>query len=192
MKTIQYLFIVFILFLFSSCSKTESILPIDTTSKMESIPKDVEVILPQSTYISSIDNLMPNGGGVNTTDFESKTDQWVIKSGKGEIRTSIYWSGYYQHIEARYQFSLISPKPIQKEGTGWIWWKLTFKYSSTTEVKIAVKYSDNCTYVICTLPIQPKPDYYTIEFPSPRVDYLKWYNNALKSGEFNIDEVNLY
>ena len=155
-------------------------------------PTDLPTPDRPTPHKSTAANLMPNGGGQNTTDFDGKQSTWVIRSGKGGTRSgSPYWSGNYQHIQARSQFSLISPKPVNKSGAGWIEYTLTVKYRSTVPVLVAVKYADNCTYVICTMPVAMKPTYYSVRFDAPRVDWIKWYNKAGDVGEMELDEVNL-
>lgn len=156
-------------------------------------PTDLPTPDRPTPHKSASTNLMPNGGGQNTTDFDGRQSAWVIRSGKGGTKSgSPYWSGNYQHIQARSQFSLISPKPVNKSGTGWVEYALTVKYRSTVPVLVAVKYADNCTYVICTMPVATKPMYYYVSFDAPRVDWIKWYNKAGEAGEMELDEVNLY
>lgn len=157
-----------------------------------SCSKPSDPITPErpALYKSTAANLMPNMGGAGTQDFDAKADTWQIRSGKGGIRSnSIYFAGNYLHVEARSQFSLISPKPTNK--TGWQEYTLTFKYRSTVPVNIAVKYADNCTWRIGTMPATDKVQRWTTRFNASRVDWVKWYNKAPEAGWMEIDEIEL-
>ena len=167
------LVIVFLLLLiFTSCTK----------------PSEPVTPEPVAMHKSTLINLMPNMGGQSTQDWDSKSDAWTIRSGKGGIRSnSVYFAGNYLHVESRSQFSLISPKPINK--AGWSEYTLSVKYRSTVPVMAAVKYADNCTFVIGTMPATDKVQRWTVKFKSGRVDWVKWYNKAVEKGEMQIDEV---
>lgn len=146
---------------------------------------------PAAPYKSTSVNLMPNMGGTDASDFDGKADTWQIRSGKGGIRSnSVYFTGNYLHIESRNQFSLISPKPTNK--AGWSEYTLTVKYRSTVPVNVAVKYADNCTWVVGTMPATDKVQRWTVKFMESRIDFVKWYNKAPEKGEMEIDEVNLW
>lgn len=158
-----------------------------------SCSKPYDQITPEraAQHKSTQSNIMPNMGGTGTQDWDGKADTWQIRSGKGGIRSnSVYFSGNYLHIESRSQFSLISPKPTNKAGCSE--YTLTVKYRSTVPVNVAVKYADNCTFVVGTMPATDKVQRWTVKFMESRIDFVKWYNKAPEKGEMEIDEVNLW
>lgn len=137
-------------------------------------------------------NLMPGGGGTGTPDWDGRSQSWTIVWGKGGTeRGNIYWSGNCMTVTSKTayaQFLLTSP-PAQVTKP---WHTLTLKYLADTPVKLAVQYSDNCTYVVTTLPAVCKPTSVTIKFWAPQVRSLRLYNNINYGGTLRIDEVNLY
>ena len=149
---------------------------------------DIAPDIPASHKATTL-NILPNGGGSGTTDWTGY-GTWITRSGKSEVLTDHYlWKGNFMHIESRYQFCIISPQmtaDVYREYT------LTFKYQSNTSVKIAIIYSPTCTFVPAEIAPAGKPIYATIKFKATRVLAVKWYNNPLKPGYINLDEINLY
>ena len=157
-----------------------------------SCTKPSDPITPErpALHKSTQSNLMPNMGGQSTQDWDGKADTWQIRSGKGGIRSnSVYFDGNYLHVEGRSQFTLHSPKPVNK--AGWQEYILTVNYRSTVPVNVAVKYADNCTCRIGTMPATDKVQRWTTRFKANRVDLIKWYNKAPEKGDMEVDEVNL-
>lgn len=157
-----------------------------------SCTKPSDPITPErpALYKSTQGNLMPNMGGQSTQDWDGKDDTWLIRSGYGGIRSnSVYFSGNYLHIESRSQFTLHSPKPVNKDG--FQEYTLTLKYRSTVPVIVAIKYSDNCLWIIGTMPSADKIQRWTLKFKASRILMIKWWNKAPEAGSMEIDEIEL-
>lgn len=137
-------------------------------------------------------NLMPNGGGTGTQDWDGRGQPWSIQWGKGGTnKGSIYWTGNYMAVSSKTAYSqmlLTSPRAdVQSQ-----WHVLTMKYMSDTKVLIAVQYSDNCTYIIATLQPCTKPQTVSVRFWAPKVNSLRLYNLINNGGTLYLDTVNLY
>lgn len=163
-----------------------------TVNVITSCTKTEETILPElpNSYKSTITNFIPNGGGTNTTDWlgnKLQPDYWSVK-GKAKINSGIHWQGQYLQVSSRSQFYLISPGVNETKNSEW---KLNFYYRSNTKVRIAVKYSETCTYCIAVLPVADKVQYYSVKFKAPVIFWLKWYNSPIEPGFIEIDQVEL-
>jgi hypothetical protein len=163
------------------------------TSCSKNSPLDVEethtlLTLDDSKPSTNVHNLVPNGGGYNTTDWIGDS-AWITRTGASSINfQSIYWEKYYKHITSRSQFVLISPK-LSAESAGW--YTLMFKHENNVKTTVAVQYSEHCTFVVGMLEPTLKPVYTTLRFYSRKVLSIKWYNRPIEPGYLKLDEVTL-
>lgn len=153
-----------------------------------------ETVTPQpKTKSATIQNIMPNGGGRNTTDWidtdgNGIADGWFTMPGtQANIGHDGQWRNDYQRVEG--QFCLFSPGTPDD---GKQYHTLSFKYRSNTRVWVAVMYSGRCLYVATIL--QPADEINAVEIRiwSPRIYTIKFYNSPCFPGWMEIDEVNIY
>lgn len=155
-------------------------------------------VIPQPViggqYKATGTSLLPNSGGLGATDWDITSkilvpDGWKLNSyGRYTQDEGVWWTGVFARVHSKSQFIFDSPAvPVESA-----WHTLTFKYRSNTDVRLAVKYSPACTYCICIIPASDKVQLFTVQFWSPEIRFLRFYNSPVKPGYIELDEINLY
>lgn len=168
---------IFIILVIVSCSKPETVTP---QPKIKS---------------STIQNLMPNGGGRNTTDWHDwdgngVADGWMTMTGtQANIGHDGTWRNDYQRVESTGQFCILSPGTPDD---GKQYHDLSFKYRSNTRVWVAVMYSGRCGYIAKKIEPSDTITEISVRIWSPRIYTIKWYNSPCYPGWLELDEINIY
>ena len=180
MKT--YLLIPF-LFLFASCEK------VNTTPSNDWTVTDPPAM--NGPVQLQPNNRMPNGGGLNTTDWRGGNiaNGWHVLNHQTSPAIQVYMGDRSQTVSSPSQFVLYSPEPAQISG---VWHRITFRYQATTGFIMNVRYSDQCPAFILPCPASHEWNNVDTQFYARRVKTIMFYNRPFEPGQVRLDNVNLY
>ena len=177
------LYLIIFLFLIVSCNKNNDAVPQGIDYSL--IPLDKAMIT----------DVIPNGGGIGTTDWVNPTNglamYWgrdykgILFSSKCIVLKGNGFEGNYQQIENPSQYMLWTCA-LDFPTNHYV---LSFRYKSTCKITVTVRRSLTCGYVLATLPATREVTYVEFPFYSNVVQIL-FYNDPF-GGKSCFDEINI-
>ena len=144
---------------------------------------------------SSITGIIPNGGGIGTTDWINPTNglaefwgkdyKGILFQSKCIVLKGNGFEGNYQQIENSSQYMLWTTA-LDFPTNHYV---LSFKYKSTCKITVCIRRTLTCGYVLATLPATREITY--VEFPiNTNIVQILFYNDPF-GGKSCFDELNI-